>query len=371
MKVPVGAGFMMKTNLEEEQLSCYTLMMDICSTELSGYTALFQNDPTNQKDDSFYINNGQLGLRSNDLNYNGNLSSGKWHRVLFVVRDNVPTVYLDGVKVGQASSANATHWQMSNAGLFFIDDNGEEHAISTTELRFWDTALNARHAAKLGSVNGDLPEPNPLPETLGCWTFENAADRLEGTGTATLKAAKHNSGVVTASLADANITAVDGPAAGNKALNVPVGSSLMMGTGLSATSLSTYSIMWDVMAPDAYNFVPLLQNDLTNSKDGSLFINQNMVGLNAGGLKYHGNIANGQWRRILFVVENNYATVYVDGEKVGASTSAVAQHWQLSDGALYFADNDGEEKEINVAEIRFWNCALNSSQAQQLGKAGE
>lgn len=96
-----------------------------------------------------------------------------------------------------------------------------------------------------------------------------------------------------------------------------------------------------------------------------------MVGLNAGGLKYHGNIANGQWRLILFVVENNYATVYVDGEKVGASTSAVAQHWQLSDGALYFADNDGEEKEINVAEIRFWNCALNSSQAQQLGRAGE
>ena len=88
----------------------------------------------------------------------------------------------------------------------------------------------------------------------------------------------------------------------------------MMDTNLPETTLSTYSIMWDVMAPDANNYVPLLQNDLTNSKDGSLFLNQNKVGLNAGGLKYNGNIPNGQWRRILFVVENNYATIYVDGE---------------------------------------------------------
>lgn len=370
VKVPVGAGFMLKTNLEEEQLSSYTLMMDICSTELSGYTALFQNDPTNKKDGSFFINNGQLGLRSNDLNYNGNLSSGKWHRVLFVVKDNVPTVYLDGMKVGQASSANANHWQMSNAGLFFIDNDGEEHVISATEIRFWNTALNARHAAKLGSVDGNTQEPDPLPEAIGSWTFDGN-DSLAGTGTAILKASKHSEGVMPASLEEANITVVDGPSAGNTALNVPVGSSLMMDTNLPETTLSTYSIMWDVMASDAYNYVPLLQNDLTNSKDGSLFLNQNKVGLNAGGLKYNGNIPNGQWRRILFVVDNNYATIYVDGEKVGASTSAVAQHWQLSDGALYFADNDGEEKEINVAEIRFWNCALNLSQAQQLGKAGE
>lgn len=71
------------------------------------FTTPNENDLTNSKDGSLFINNGQLGLRSNDLNYNGNLSSGKWHRVLFVVRDNVPMVYLDGVKVGQASSANA------------------------------------------------------------------------------------------------------------------------------------------------------------------------------------------------------------------------------------------------------------------------
>ena len=371
VKVPVGSGFKMTTNLEAEQLSSYTLMMDICSTQLTGYTALYQNDPTNQKDGSFYINNAQLGLRSNDLNYNGQLASGKWYRVLFVVKDNVPTIYLDGVKIGKASSANAGHWQMKDACLFFIDDDGEEHVITTTEIRFWDTALSPHHAAKLGNVDGNTEEPDPLPEALGCWTFDNAANRMAGTGTATLSASTHTSSVRPASLEDADITAVDGPAAGNAALHVPVGSSLMMRTNLSATSLSTYSIMWDVMAPDVSDFIPLMQNDLTNAKDGSLFLYQNKVGLNAGNLRYNGNIPNGQWRRILFVVDNNYATVYVDGEKVGSSSSAVAQHWQLSDGALFFADNDGEEKEINVAEIRFWNSALNMTQAEQLGKAGE
>ena len=96
-----------------------------------------------------------------------------------------------------------------------------------------------------------------------------------------------------------------------------------------------------------------------------------MVGLNAGGLGYHGTLNNGTWYRILFVVKNNYATVYVDGEKVGASTSAVAQHWQLTTGALFFADEDGEEEAISTAEIRFWDEALTADQAQQLGAAGE
>ena len=63
--------------------------------------------------------------------------------------------------------------------------------------------------------------------------------------------------------------------------------------------------------------------------------------------------------------------VYVNGVKVGASTSAVPQHWQLTTGALFFADEDGEEDKIETAEIRFWNVALTPEQASQLGKAGD
>ena len=172
---------------------------------------------------------------------------------------------------------------------------------------------------------------------------------------------------VVGNLSDAGIVPVAGPTSGNGAVVVPKNSSLLMATNLNVQSLNTYTILWDVKSDNYYPYTPLLQNDLTDTKDGSLFLNKNMVGLNAGSLGYHGTLTNGNWYRIVFVVNNNYATVYVNGEKVGASASAVAQHWQLSTGALFFADEDGEEETIQTSEIRFWNEALTAAQVLQLG----
>ena len=141
-----------------------------------------------------------------------------------------------------------------------------------------------------------------------------------------------------------------------------------MASNLNVTTMDTYSIMWDIKAADLSTYVPLLQNDLTNTKDGSLFLNQNKVGLNGThSLGYKGYIANNKWSRIVFVVKDGYGATYVDGVKVGQSTMANTQHWQLTTGALFFADNDGEEKAIQTAEIRFWDVALTDAEVQELG----
>ena len=375
ISVPVNSSLLMTTNLEEQTLSTYTLLMDIHEAELSGYTALFQNDPTNSKDGSFYIKNGQLGLNSNGLGYNGMLSADKWHRVLFVVRDNNVKVYLDGKFIGQSTSANAGHWQMGKAALFFADDNGEEHLIETSELRFWDKALTSNQVAQLGTIiPGEDPGEVVIPDPIGTWTFDNAADLLAGTGVATLQGTTHTNGSVTVvnNLSDAGIVTVDGPSASNGAILVPKNSSLLMTSNLGVSNIDTYSILWDVKAADISSYIPLLQNSLTNSKDGSLFLNKNKVGL-GGSLGYNGNIQNNQWYRILFVVESpNKASLYVNGALVSSCVhqNAYDQHWKLTTGALFFADNDGEEKAIQTAEIRFWNEALNLSQAAKLGAAG-
>ena len=365
---------MMTSNLAEQSLSNYTLMFDIRSEELNGYTAIYQNDITNKKDGSFFINNGKLGLNSNGLGYNGLLTSGKWHRVVFVVKNNAPIIYLDGRKVGQSTSANETNWQMSTGALFFIDNDGEEHRIETSEIRFWDEALNSKQILKLGIATGeDVPEPDPLPEAIGTWTFDNTANLMAGTGVATLQPSTHSNGSVTThnTPAQAHISAVAGPTDDNGAIAIPVNSSLMMKSNVGVQTMSTYSVMWDIRANDLTDYSPLLQNGLTNAKDGSLFIKNGQVGLNNAGLGYNGSLTTGKWHRVLFVVENNFGTVYIDGVKVGQSTSASEQHWQLSTGALFFADNDGEEKPIETAEIRFWNVALTAEQANQLGKAVE
>ena len=375
VSIPVGSGLMMTSNLTEQSLSSYTYMFDIRSEQLDGYTAIYQNDVTNQKDGSFFIKNGQLGLNSNGLGYSGSLTSGKWHRVVFVVKNNAPIIYLDGRQIGQSTSANDIHWQMGTSALFFIDNDGEEHVIETSEIRFWNEALNSKQVLKLGTVtNEEVPEPDPLPETIGTWTFDNAADLMEGTGVATLQPTTHSNGSVTTynTPAEANITTVAGPADGNGALALPVGSSLMMTSNLGVQNLNTYSIMWDIRATDLSNYSPLLQNGLTNGKDGSLFIKNGQVGLNGShGMGYNGSLTSGKWHRVLFVVSNGYGTVYIDGIKVGQSSQPCTEHWQLTTGALFFADNDGEEKPIETAEIRFWNIALTAEQAYQLGKAAE
>lgn len=376
ISIPVGSGLKMTTNLEQASLSNYTLMFDIRSEQLSGYTAIYQNDLTNKKDGSFFINNGQLGLNSNSLGYNGKLTSGQWHRVVFVSKDNAVILYLDGKRIGQSSSANAQNWQMGTGGLFFLDNDGEEHVIETAEIRFWNVVLTSKQIATLGTATQqEIPE-DPIPEALGTWTFDNATDLLAGTGSATLKGTTHpakngvNIVTIASDLAAVGIVPVAGPSEGNGAINVPKGCSLLMDAGLKQDNIGTYTIMFDVKAKDCSTYIPLLQNSITDTKDGSLFINNYKVGL-GNQLGYHGSIENGKWYRIVFVVEPYGASLYVNGKLLTINlncANAYNLHWLLTTGALFFADDDGEEKDIQTAEIRFWNSALNEAQIEKLGK---
>ena len=381
ISIPVGSSLLMTSNLEATSLSTYSFLVDICVPSFNAYgnfTPLYQNDLTNSKDGSLFVNkNGQLGKNSAGLGYSGALVPGGWHRVVFVVKNCKVKLYLDGSFIGQSTSANADDWLMSTGLLFFADEDGEENLIKTSEIRFWNKQLSANQVAELGTViPGEIPEVT-IPEALGRWTFDDTTDLMAGTGTATLKASTHatnsTGGVQTYdNPASANITPTAGPAEGNGAVYVPVGSSMFMNANLDATQIGTYSILWDVKGEDMYNYVPLLQNSLTNSKDGSLFFHKNQVGL-GGSLGYNGQIKNNQWYRIVFVVEApNKASLYVNGSRVSycEHNNAYNQHWKLTTGALFFADNDGEEKAIETAEIRFWNVALDMSQVFKLGSAG-
>lgn len=70
------------------------------------------------------------------------------------------------------------------------------------------------------------------------------------------------------------------------------------------------------------------------------------------------------------VVDECNITTYIDGEKVGSSSSPSTEKWTLRDVAYFFADDnsDGiEEGEINIAELRYWNVALSGVHVNQLG----
>ncbi|MBR5608643.1 MAG: hypothetical protein IKW44_09680, partial [Bacteroidaceae bacterium] len=58
---------------------------------------------------------------------------------------------------------------------------------------------------------------------------------------------------------------------------------------------------------------------------------------------------------------------YIDGRRIADSTSANKDHWICPNGALFFADNNGEEGVIDVAELCFWDAYLTPSMVKQLG----
>jgi hypothetical protein len=375
--VPVGSSLLMNTNLNTNKLSTYTWLMDIHLPQISGYTSLFQNDLTNTKDASLFVYNGTIGKGAADLGYHGMITSTGWHRIVFAVRDNKAKLYIDGTLVSQSASASELNWQLSTGALFFADQDGEEHTVEIADLRFWDKMLTTTQIAELGKVEtSSEPIEVTIPEALGVWTFDNPNDLLAGTGTATLMSAEHatdgSGGVHVYADPISSSMITEGPAEGNGAILVPFGASLLMNANLGTSEIGTYSILWDVKGADLSTYVPLLQNDLNNKKDGSLFFNQNKVGL-GGSLYYNGQINNNQWYRIVFVVEApNKASLYVDGTLVSSCehNNAYNLHWKLTTGALYFADNDGEEKAIETAEIRFWDKALTLAQVKKLGAAG-
>lgn len=261
-------------------------------------------------------------------------------------------------------------WNSANAPT----DNGSTFRITAVPTSFEWTIGEAGYSTMYLPYSVNVEGNSSVPTAIGAWTFNNPEDLLAGKGIATLQATKHQKGNVTVTeLAEAGITPVAGPAEGNGAVIVPKGSSLLMDANINTTDINSYSVLFDICADDATTYIPLLQNSLTDSKDGSLFINKNQIGL-GGSLKYNGSIENGKWYRVVFVVQPNGGFLYVDGKLLSGSLSlddAYNKHWKLTTGALFFADEDGEEKDIKTSEIRFWDTVLTADQVASLGAAGD
>ena len=355
--VPKGASLVMEVNNGATGFSKYTVMFDICSDDMSGYTPLWQNSMQNAKDGSLFIKNGQVGL-GGSLGYNGNLTPGQWYRIVLVIdTPNKAALYIDGQLISSCEHTDSygKHWLLPEPGaVFFADEDGEEKAIKVTGLRFWDVPLDMNQVAALGTVAG-APETEivNVPATVGVWTFDDAENLTAGTGVATMTATE---GVVATE--DGSVT-------------VPIGDALQVTTNL-ADNLDTYTLMMDVKLPDVVAYTTLLQTDLDNVEDGCLFVRRGEIGINSGGLYYHGSLESDTWYRIAFVVDNLIASVYVDGVLVGKGTSQLAK-WGIGSGFLLFRDEelDSDEGVATTTEIRLWDQALTSVQVAMLGGVGD
>ena len=353
--LPKGSSLLMNTNNGATGFDKYTVMFDICADDMSGYNPLWQNSMTNGKDGSLFIKNGQMGL-GGSLGYNGDFSAGVWYRVVLVIdTPNKAALYVDGELLSSCEHTNSynSHWLLQGPGaVFFADEDGEEKDIKVTGLRFWDVPLDPIQVGQLGTVAGEVDlGVITIPETTGAWTFEDGTPN--GTGVATMTA---TSGVVANE--DGSITVAEGER-------------LELTTNLEETSLDSYTLMMDVKFPDVARYTAIIQTDLDNIDDAGLFVHNGQIGINTGGLYYHGSLVDDTWYRIVFVVNNLYAEEYVDGVLTGKSSSPVSK-WGIGPSFFLFEDEDDDNDEgvATVKDIRFWNQALDAAQVALLGTVG-
>lgn len=195
----------------------------------------------------------------------------------------------------------------------------------------------------------------------GLWRFDNINSLV--------KAEIGNDLVVSGSL-----SYVAGP--GNGAVKIGKGSYLRMNHGIApkdqAFYVNEYTLQIDFKVPTLSVWHSLFQTSPTNSNDADCFIGLNgSIGVEATGYSSY-SIKPNEWYRLVISVKNgiNY-DYYLDGQQLhNGLVQTLHGRFALDKELLLFADNNGEDGEIDCAEVAIWDYSLNSDEVKSLGGFG-
>jgi hypothetical protein len=219
------------------------------------------------------------------------------------------------------------------------------------------------------AIRQDGKDPNAIPLLMGRWLFDDSENILLATNGADLKQAS-KSGVV-------DITPVDGPSVGNKAVKVTKGSYFIAlpnvrANGGSSEKLNEYSLLFDYRLPvDLGSWYCFLQTNFDNNDDGDVFIHPS-GGLGVGAIGYSNPVPNDKdWHRLLIVRSATVIKFFLDGALLREAAISLDDRFAIDPaGAVLIGDNDGEDNEMDIAEIGFWRVAFSDDQAKALSVLG-
>lgn len=202
-----------------------------------------------------------------------------------------------------------------------------------------------------------------LPDKAGWWKFDDAADMLKAETGEALE------------LTGTQLS-VPGPADGNLATQIGLGSYLSVAHGMAAnlggTYVNEYSLMIDFSVPEGNIWHSFFQTTKANDDDADLFTraSDNAVGTSATGYSDR-KIEAETWYRLVVTVKNGeFFKVYLNGGLwLDGSVQELDGRWSLTDTLQVFADNDGDDGVINCAELAIWDAALTGAEVLQLGNA--
>ncbi len=196
------------------------------------------------------------------------------------------------------------------------------------------------------------------------WTFDDPSNVLAPTNGSAILEPILLDGVQVKTIEEVGITSIDGPKTGNLALRIPANAGFKTTFGLTEDA-PDYTLVMDVKVADVSPYNALFSTTLTNDEDADIFISGGTVGV--GSLGYSGTVEANVWHRYIFVNRDREFTVYLDGVRLNTKDD---DRWIIhKDGFLFFADNDGERIQTDVAEIAYWNKSMDETQLSRIGLA--
>jgi hypothetical protein len=137
------------------EVATYTLMYDIKVSLTDAYYALLYTHNQATDADIFIKKEGSIGLSVSGFGYSsaGIIKAGQWHRVVVVVTDKKPKIYVDGSLIREEAATADNRWGLqANSIWLFSDDGSEDGTIEVAGLSYWKSALTSAQIANLGDI---------------------------------------------------------------------------------------------------------------------------------------------------------------------------------------------------------------------------
>lgn len=365
-RIGVGSHFKMTHGITPSPnalVNEYSIQFDFRVKDIGNWRAFFQTSPDNSTDgDCFLRDTGFLGVAATGYG-SYEIKANEWYRLVVSVKNGVSyKYYLDGQLYHNGTIQTVDgRFSLDKVLLIFADEDGEDNEIDCAELAIWDKALTGGQAKLLGGYNHILPKDAMQP--AGLWSFDNSTALTESLYGYDLElVGTHQS--------------VAGPNATNKAVRIGVGSHYKIAHGIAANGggnlVNEYSLKFDFKVADITKWRTFFQSAAANTSDGECFINkEGKIGTQATGYGAYAVIPN-EWYRLVITVKNGtHYKYYLEGQLLlNGTVQALDSRFALENTILFFGDNDGDDGEIDIAEVAIWDRSLLETEVKQLAGYG-
>jgi hypothetical protein len=199
---------------------------------------------------------------------------------------------------------------------------------------------------------------------VGLWSFDDPAD---------LTAAEIGLSLQLTGTHEA-VTGVDEP---DGAARIDIGSHYVCEHGIAANGggslVNEYTFVYDLQTFGRGLWHCLLQTNQSNSNDGEVFIDlPGRVGVSATGYSWPRLLDAKTWYRLVLVVDNGSRyEIYVDGLRILEGTAqGIDGRFGLDPTCLLFADENGEDGELDISRVALYDVALSQAEVEALGGLG-